>query len=309
MRNLYWKAGGQTRSLVEQPFASEADLERYVFENQDLLGGDIYIVFRQVRTGNRQGIPDMIGVDQDARVCIIELKNVEADESVLPQALGYAAWAETSPDSIKAIWLESKRRPEDVTIDFDNLDIRIILIAPSFTATVPRLAGKIGYPLDLFQLQRYALGQDEFVLVEVLPKMEGSRAKVTKIRGDWDWEYYASEHGAEATAQFRKAVEALAALAKEQGWGLEYNLNKYYTGFKLGNKVVFGVNWGGTYAWNISAKLPEGTADSLRGKHWEFQRYDRIFGNAVLRSLQPDHVDIKELEPLLLQAYKRVSGV
>lgn len=63
MLNLYWKSGDQTRSLVEKPFESEADLEKYVFDNQDLLGGDIYIIHRQVRTGSKQGIPDMIGVD------------------------------------------------------------------------------------------------------------------------------------------------------------------------------------------------------------------------------------------------------
>jgi len=127
MLNLYWKSGEQTRSLIEKPFKSEAEFEKYIFENQDILG-DIYITHRQIRTGSKQGIPDMLGVDQDARVCIIELKNHEADENILPQALSYAIWAETNPDSIKAIWLESKQKPEGIEIDWDNLDIRIILI-------------------------------------------------------------------------------------------------------------------------------------------------------------------------------------
>src|SRR5690606_7294503 len=104
---------------------SENELEAYIFANQEILGGDISIIYRQIRTGNRQGIPDMLGVDQDARVCIVELKNAEANEDVLSQALGYAMWAETNPDSIKAIWLESKHRPEDIALDWDNLDIRI----------------------------------------------------------------------------------------------------------------------------------------------------------------------------------------
>jgi len=149
--NLYWKTEEKTRSLIEQPFASEKKLEEYIYNNQELLG-DVYVIHRQIRTGSKEGIPDMLGVDQDGRVCIIELKNNEANEDILPQALSYAIWAETNPDSIKAIWLESKRKPEDIEIDWDNLDLRVILIAPSFKLTVPRMAGKMGYPIELMQV-------------------------------------------------------------------------------------------------------------------------------------------------------------
>ena len=59
-------------------------------------------------------------MDQDSRACILELKNEEAGEDILPQALRYAIWAETNPDSIKAIWLESKRKPEGIELDWEN---------------------------------------------------------------------------------------------------------------------------------------------------------------------------------------------
>jgi hypothetical protein len=296
------------RSLVERPFKSEAELEKYVFENQEVLGGDVYIIHRQIRTGSRQGIPDMLGIDQDARVCIVELKNSEADEGILPQALGYAIWAETNPDSIKAIWLESKHKPEDIEIDWDNLDVRIILIAPSFNHTVPRMAGKIGYPVDLVQIRRYGFEDEEFLAVEVLEGVSPRRATTTKVLGEWDWDFYESEHGKEATSQFRTVVEAVAALIARQGWELPYNLNKYYVGFKLGNRVVFGVGWGGTYAWNVRLKLPEEAAKAFKGQHWEFQRYDSSFHEAVFRPLKPDSPDISELEPLFIKAYQYVSG-
>lgn len=238
-------------------------------DNQEILGGDIYIIHRQIRTGRKQGIPDMLGVDQDARICIIELKNDEASEDILPQALGYAIWAETNPDSIRAIWLESKQKPEDIEIDWDKLDIRVILIAPSFKATVPRMASKMGYSIDLIQVQRYCFEEEEFLLVEFLED-KPIKAGPTTVRGTWDWDFYESEHGKEATAQFRQAVEAIAALVVREGWDIPYNLNKYYTGFKLGNRVVFSVAWGGTYAWNITFKLPEDVARSFEGKQWEF---------------------------------------
>ncbi len=308
MLNLYWKSQAQTRSLVEKPFRSEAELEQYILDNQEVLGGDIYIIFRQIRTGSKQGIPDMLGVDQDSRVCVVELKNDEADEDVLPQALGYAIWAETNPDSIKAIWLESKKKPEGIELDWENLDIRIILIAPSFKTNVPRMAGKIGYPIDLVQVRRYCFEEEEFLVVEVLEAKPPPKVSTTKVVGEWNWDFYESEHGKEATAQFRSMVEAVAALATQQGWELPYNLNKYYTGFKLGNRVVFSIAWGGTYAWNLRLKLPEDVARGFKGQLWEFQRYESSFHEAVFRPVRPDSPDISELKLLFIEAYQYVSG-
>lgn len=308
MLNLYWKSQDQTRSLVEKPFKSEAELEQYILDNQEVLGGDIYIIYRQIRTGSKQGIPDMLGVDQDSRVCIVELKNDEAGEDVLPQALGYAIWAETNPDSIKAIWLESKKKPEGIELDWDNLDIRIILIAPSFKSNVPRMAGKIGYPVDLVQVSRYCFEEEEFLVVEVLESTPQRKVSTTKVMGEWDWDFYESEHGKEATVQFRSTVEAVAALTTQQGWELPYNLNKYYTGFKLGNRVVFSVAWGGTYTWNLRLKLSEDVARGFKGQLWEFQRYDSSFHEAVFRPVKLDSTDITELEPLFISAYQYVSG-
>lgn len=132
-------------------------------------------------------------------------------------------WAENNPDSIKAIWLEAKTRPEEIEIDWDSMDVRVILIAPSFKETVPRMAGKIGYDVDLVQVRRFAVDKEELVLVETLEEPTGPRPTVTRPKGDWDWDYYASEHGAEATGQFRQMVEALDALVRQEGWELRQN--------------------------------------------------------------------------------------
>jgi hypothetical protein len=307
MVNLYWKKGKQTASVEEKPFKSETELEQFLFANQEILGGDITIVHRQIRTGSKQGIPDMLGVDQDSRICIIELKNEEADEGILPQALGYALWAETNPDSIKAIWLESKVRPDGVSIDFDNVDIRIVLIAPSFRPNLPRMAHKIGYAVDLLKIQRYAREDNEFMLVELLEETS-VKTTTTKTLTAWTWDVYESEHGKDATTQFRKMVETVAAHVEKKGWNLPYNLNKYYTGFKMGNRVVFSISWGGTYAWHLKIKIPEKVAREFKGENWEFQRYDGSFNEAVFRPLKQEGTVINELLPLLETAYEDVLG-
>jgi len=308
MLNLYWKLDGQTRNLIPKPFKSEAEFEAYVFKNQELLG-DVYILHRQIRTGNKQGIPDMLGVDQDARICIIEMKNTDVGEEILPQVLGYAIWADTNPDSIRAIWLESQNKPEDIEIEWDSLEIRVIIVAPSFSSTLPRMAAKIGYPIELVRIQRFGFeDKDEFLLVDVMVEQPETKIVTTKVMGDWTWEFYEKEHGKDAVANFRKAVENISAFVKKNDWDLPYNLNKYYTGFKLGNKVVFNVAWGGTHAWNVRAKISEEDAKKFAGQYWEFQRYDNSFKEATFRPKVKNVTDISELEEMLTIAYHRVSG-
>lgn len=307
MQNLFWKTNNETRTLVENPFATEQELEKYIFSNQDLLG-DVSIIYRQVKTGQKQGIPDMLGVDQDNRICIIELKNQTADEDILPQALGYGIWAETNPDSIKAIWLESKKKPDDIEIDWDNIDIRVILVAPNFKPTVPRMAVKIGYPIDLVQIKRYSFDENEFIAVEYLEKPISQKITTTKGTINWDWDYYKEEHGEEAVAQFMKAVDDIELFVKQQKWSIPYNINKYYTGFKIANKVIFNVAWNGTYAWSVRFKIPKAKAVGFTGEVWEFQSYSDTFKEAYFRPKNPKSASIKELENFFIEAYKRVSG-
>lgn len=307
MRNLYWKTKDSTINLLPKEFALESDFEKYIFKNQELLG-DIVILYRQIRTGAKQGIPDMLGVDQDANICLIEMKNVDVSEDVLPQVLTYAMWAETNPDSIKAIWLESKEKPEDIQIDWDKLELRIIIIAPSFRPTVLKMASKINYPLDLIQVQRFSYDDDEFIVIETLQDAVAKKVTSTKTMQDWTWEYYEENHGKEATREFKKVVEAINDFVIKQGWNLPYNINKYYTGFKLGSRVVFDVAWSGTYAWRIEMKVPVEVANKFEGKDWEFQRYDYSFKNAVFKLKKGEFKDIKELEGLLVVAYNNISG-
>ncbi|HPX95832.1 MAG TPA: hypothetical protein PLA02_09670 [Brevefilum fermentans] len=269
---------------------------------------DVIILYRQIRTGSKQDIPDMLGVDQDANVCIIEMKNNEVSEDILPQVLGYAMWAETNPDSIKAIWLESKNKPDDIQIDWDSIQVRVIVIAPSFKSNVLKMTSKIGYPVDLVQIQRFIFETDEFVLVETIEDSFSRKPGVTTTLQDWTWEYYYENHSKEATDQFKKTVEALDAFAKEKGWNLPYNLNKYYTGFKFTNKVVFDVCWSGIITWDLRIKIPEEIAANFIGEKWNYQRYDSQFKQAYFRTKSGKFEELREMDDFLVLAYKRISG-
>jgi hypothetical protein len=150
MQKLFLKdKRGKITATTQITFKTEDEFERFIFGAKEILS-DIFILKRQVRAG--RDIPDMVGVDQENCAVIIENKNVQVDEEILPQIMRYAIWAETHQDTIKAWWLEAEDRPDDLEIDWDHLQIRLIVLAPSIKATVPRLVGKLGYPVDLIEI-------------------------------------------------------------------------------------------------------------------------------------------------------------
>ncbi|HHT9120768.1 MAG TPA: hypothetical protein ACFYD3_09560, partial [Candidatus Hypogeohydataceae bacterium YC41] len=143
MANLFWKQKDKkTLNLLSTPFVSEEEFERVIFETKEILE-DVFLIKRQIRGGKKAGIPDIIGIDNDGNVCIVEMKNVSIDASVIPQVLAYAIWAQKNPDSIKNLWLEAPEQPEDIAVNWDNYEVRIIIIAPSIESSTLELVNTI----------------------------------------------------------------------------------------------------------------------------------------------------------------------
>ncbi|HLC28307.1 MAG TPA: hypothetical protein VJL07_02555 [Dehalococcoidia bacterium] len=65
------------------PFKSEAEFEQAVFAAPELFA-EIFLLKRQVRGGGKPGVPDIVGIDAQGNVCIIEMKNVPVDATVIP---------------------------------------------------------------------------------------------------------------------------------------------------------------------------------------------------------------------------------
>ncbi len=302
MQNLYWKNSlGKTVNLVNTPFESEEKFEIFVFKNQDLLE-NIFIFNRQIRSGHKQGIPDMLGVDQDGKICLIELKNVTVTEDILPQILQYAIWAETNPDSVKALWLEAKDRPEDIEINWDAIELRIIVIGPDFRANVLRMSHKIGYSIELLKVIRFVTDKEEFILMEQLEELPSRKITTTKALEVYDAKYYEAEHGAEPTKEFMKAVNEIESFVKRKSWKLETKFNKNYVSFKYGNFILFAVEWRGTKAWSVDIKLPKATFTDFDYDGWEYNKYEESWKQADIRKMNPD-VSVTKLEPLFVKAY------
>lgn len=268
---------------------------------------DINIISRQIKARTVSGvkIPDMIGVDAEGNVVIIENKNVTVDEKIIAQVLEYAIWAETNPDSLKNIWLEAA--PEGVEPDWDNLQIRIIVVAPEIKKHLVRFVGKIGYQTDLFELKRYVIDNNEFLLVNQL-EPERLVSKTVHTTQEWGFDYYRTEHNRESVKQMEKVVALVDSFVKKNGWELEKKFNKHYVGYKYGFPNVMGVNWLGSRSFGLYFKLPDEPKSVPKNiKGLEYRQYSDRWKQLEYK-VTAANFDINKIKPLVEAAYKNIKG-
>ena len=303
MANLLWKIRKETRALLDKPFGSEDEFEKLVFSTSELLK-DIFLLKRQVRGGNKRGIPDILGVDQDGNVCIIELKNVKVDADIIPQVLSYAFWAETNPDSVKSLWLESIDKPDDITINWDDLGVRILIIAPSILRSTLDLVERIDYPVDLIEVKRWVDGENAFLLVNKL-EPEATKVRIRPVSGShtYDAAFYKTERNSSSVDQFLNYSSELNRLVEQQGWNLEQKFNRGYCGFKAGFFNAFGVGWWGTKSFGFFAKISQADAQRLRPKPVRYaERWKEAYYEII-----PGKTHAKDYLKIFAHAYKQIA--
>jgi hypothetical protein len=297
---LYWKRrNGQVRPVQQVPYRSEQEFEQDVFQTPELLK-DVFLLKRQIRGGRKSGIPDMIGIDVDGRVCIIEMKNVPIDAAVIPQILEYAIWAESNPDSIKSLWLEAKNRPEDRAIDWESLEIRVLVVAPSIDHTTLEHVNKIDYQVDLIEITRWSSGRDTWLLVNRLEPLPTKKRRPVSGQAVYDRAAYEEKHKPEAVRAFLRTCDELQAIASKRGWPVERKFNKHYCGFKVGNYIVFGVNWISGKSFGIFLKIPESTMRRTKIAGFA-SKYEPLWNQAVYRPTGSSF-SVARIRPLLEKA-------
>lgn len=304
MANLFWKKDGETKSLLSTPFKTEEEFEKEIFSTQEILE-DIFLIKRQIRGGNKTGIPDIVGIDNDGNICIIEMKNVTVDASIIPQVLQYAFWAETNPDSIKSLWLECDNKPDDIAISWDSFQVRIIVIAPSILRSTLDIVEKINYPVDLIEVKRWVEEKNSLYLVNKLetdPK--AARIKTTSGMQIYDEEFYKKEYNKKSTIEFIKYAKEVEKFISKKDWNLELKFNKLYCGFKAGFFNAFDIQWVGTKTFAFFFKLSE---DEAKNTNIKMTKYEPQWKQAVYY-IVPGRTKIEEYEALFELAYKKLTG-
>lgn len=210
---LYWqRKGREAKQVALTPFKSEHDFEQTVFETPALLA-DIFLLKRQVRGGGKRGIPDIVGVDDEGNVCVVELKNSRVDAGIIPQVLEYAIWAASNPDSIRNLWLEAKKRPEDQTIDWDNYSVRVLIIAPSIDPKTLEYVNKIAYPVELIEVTRWMAGPNSWLHVNRLQPTPTARPRAVSGLQLYDRAAYEGLYNRKSVAGFMKLADDVQRLA------------------------------------------------------------------------------------------------
>jgi hypothetical protein len=304
MANLFWKTKQKTKILLSTPFKTEEEFEKIVFNTHEILE-DIFLIKRQIRRGNKPGIPDIVGIDNDGNVCIIEMKNVTVDASIIPQVLQYAFWAETNPDSIKSLWLECENKPDELSISWDDFQVRIIIIAPSILKSTLSIVEKINYPVDLIEIKRWVDGDNQLLLANKLENDKIIKPKtVSGLPSAYDEEFYEKEFNKESAKEFMEYTKEIESIVKEKGWSLETKYNKHYCGFKAGFFLVFGIEWMGSKTFAFFIKLDEKQANSMPIK---MTKYASQWKQAYYY-IKPGETKTKDFIPLFEMAYKKFAG-
>jgi hypothetical protein len=308
MPNLFWKdIKGKTVNVVESPFKSEEEFENYIYKTKGMLG-DIFILKRQIRASSGHDIIDLLGVDKENNVVIIEMKNNLVDENIIPQVLRYALWAETNPDSIRALWLECKDKPENISLNWEALNVKIIIIAPSIKLNVLRTVNKINYEVELLEVKKFAVCKNEFILVNKLEPEAPSVKKITRARGIYDKEFYLEEYNNNSVEVFFHTIDKVENLVKKQKWGLTKKMNKGYAGFKYGFQNVFGITWVGSRSFCIFFKITRKIADKINISGLKSYRYEDQW-NQVLYKVEKKDYNIHKLLPLFKASYQYIKGL
>jgi len=304
MANLFWKTKNKTISLLESPFKSEEEFEKTVFGTSELLE-EITLIKRQIRGGNKAGIPDIIGIDTDGSICIIELKNKSVDASIIPQVLEYAIWAETNPDSIKSLWLELNEKPEDVEINWENPEVRILIIAPSISRSSLEFVQRINYPVDLIEIKRWIELDNQILMVNKLETEEkGYRIRPVKGLRIYDEDYYKSKRNKTSVVHFFKYISEVEKIIKSKRWNLDTKFNAQYCAFKSGFFIAFRVKWLGTKSFAFVYKIPKKDIKKFKITP---TRYDELRKEFIF-NIESGKTHTKDFIPLFEYCYKSIGG-
>jgi hypothetical protein len=308
MSNLVWIRGRKIINLIDIPIHPEAEIEKLLYNTEGILQ-DVILIQKRIKSGTGEEIPDLIGIDRENNVIIIELKDEPATAGIIPQVLKYAFWVENNPDSIKALWLEKKDRPEDFTPEWDKLNVKIRIIAPAFKQEVIRLINKINYDVELIEIKRFIDGENIFVLFDTLETAEETRKKTARGPGIYDRSFYEGEgFDQHAIEIFFSKVEEIKKLEKSKGWELTVNYNKGYVSFKYGFFNLFGVIFGTLKRVYIFFKVPKELAEDIKiDKGTEIFSYVDQWKEARYK-IDSAEFDIGQLMPLFDAAYKHIVG-
>jgi Holliday junction resolvase-like predicted endonuclease len=151
--------------MLQPTQVSERELEEFIVENPDAIEDGFKILSRQWPTDS--GPLDILGADAEGTIVIIELKAKEDDAQII-QGLRYYDYISSNITAIANYFSR-----EDLPLS--DQDLRLILIAPSFSQTLRRISNYIDVELELKEYKAFKLPSGEYGIVFNTVEIEEGR--------------------------------------------------------------------------------------------------------------------------------------
>jgi hypothetical protein len=173
---LWCVENGKLTKLTNERLDSEDRLEQWIADDVSLLGLDILIIGRQVRTPSGGRI-DLLAIDRQGDILLLELKRDRTPREVVAQALDYASWvAELPPSQVEDIAKDFLKRPLAEAFqevfgasipESINDDHRIVIVASELDDSSERivqyLATRHSLNINVVFFTCFCQGNSEFV--------------------------------------------------------------------------------------------------------------------------------------------------
>jgi hypothetical protein len=307
MANLILLNGKENRTLNEIEVHPEEEIERIIFEN-DLLP-DVVLLKRQFRTYTQKDIIDIVGLDTEDNILVVEMKDEMVNENVIAQVLRYAIWIETYPDAIKNLYLSNKEDIDSEIVskfNWDNTNIKIVIIGPSFSSSVQKLINRITYPVQLIEFKKFNDGHNDIIFINeiVVEDFKAFKSVPTDIL--YNKEYYLKNYDPAVVEKFWNFCDRIEKFVKLKGWNLKRKNNKSYVTFKYGFPNVFSISIWANKKIGIALKIPKRSAHKKEVAGLEFVRYEDQWKQASYE-IKDEEIDPEKLSDLLQAAYKNIS--
>lgn len=174
--HLWGVENGRLVALAKERLDNEDRLEEWISQDVSLLGLNLLIFGRQVRTPSGGRI-DLLAIDEQGDIVILELKRDKTPREVVAQALDYASWvAALLPIQIEDIAQEYLKKPllEAFQEKFGaalpevvNNDHRIVIVASELDDSSERivqyLSGRHSLNINVVFFSCFHQGKKEFV--------------------------------------------------------------------------------------------------------------------------------------------------
>jgi len=302
MAKLYRLEDDNVTPVTESPFSDEViDMETFVKKNISIIG-EYWILAEQAIPGGSGERSDLLAIDKDGRITIIELKNVDVNEEILPQIIRYWDSWRKRPDAIKNYWITLKNKPTNIEPNFEDYDPKIIVIAPSVSDEVVELASKgLQMDIEFVELTRYQENGRMYVVTNY-KEPKNKKMKISTAREEYGWKYYLEKKGwtNKIINQLKLIEKILLEFSKNQGWNLSIKFNKNYIAFKHGLRNPFWIEPGSGKIY-IGVQIRD-EKETLDQKYWYWDKnYNYWYYEFV--DLENPSEEIKKIEEILKKAY------